>query len=339
MTIDAFAIDPAREYALPAPPESYPGYREKFWVSGYDGRAGIGFSIWLETTPGDYGRWTESLHVVLPDGWRLTSNTESPVKAGANAGGQHAFAYCREPLKVWDYHVQTTAQAARHDTWPLEPLGEVRLALQLTLTSASPAFEVMKAPGARDEDATFGSQYRQFFQAVGTVQADGIRHEIDAAGFRARTIGAYAGAKFGGHAMVSVLFPSGRGAMYLRQVQPDLTPLVDWAVMVEGGHGYPARVVEGPAHLPEVKARGESYGVALASDIGRMDMGVSIVAPLLSVREHYFVETARTAAELEAAKPQAEGLANNIAFARFEADGEVGFGMTERSARLSLLEG
>jgi len=325
-----------RELPLTAPPSDVPSYREKFWVSGYDAAAGAGFSIWLETSPGDYGQWTENLQVVLP-GRLLRSRTVTPRREGAHVGGQHAWGVCREPLAVWDYQARFEAEAFDIARVPGTPGRRTEVALDLRLTSTAPAQEVIKAADAALEESTFGTQYRQFFNAAGSVEVDGRRIAFDGPGFRARTTGPVAGGSFGGHAMISARFPSGRGALMLRQVRPDRSLLVNWAAMLDGDRAEVATIIDAPLHLTRVTPQNERFDVSLSSALGDWTVEVETVAPMLVVDPGYFIEAARSAEDLARVKDQA-GFANNIACARFRLDGETTYGMTERSARTNLLD-
>ena len=341
-------LDPSREFPPHEPPADAPGYREKYWACGYDGVAGVGFSIWLETTAADYSVWHESLHLVLPDGRILLSCTETPRFTPDGPGGQRGAGICEVPFERWIYRVRSAMEAftatqltLRTDERALHQPGEATtdVELDLTLVSTAPAWNLSVASTTKAGEAAFATQYRQLFRASGEARVQGSPSvRFDATGFRAHSSGPYHGSSFGGHAMISVQFPSGRGAGFLRHVRPDGSATVSQAFVVEAGAVVSAQVVDAPKRLPRISPGGEHFTVRLRTDAQEYVIEVDVVVNVSSVRPNYFVDTARTDEDLAIVSRQADGLANAISYGRFSMDGEVGFGVIERSSRLSLLE-
>jgi predicted dinucleotide-binding enzyme len=326
-----------RDFPRAEPPADEPGYREKFWVAGFDPSAGVGFSIWLETAPGDYSRWTQRPQVVAP-GRLLRAGFESPGVVGADVGGQYAHGVCHVPLQLWQYGAAFTADEFDIAQLPETPVGRTTVNLDMRLTATTPAQEVIKEPGASLAESTFGTQYRQLLRAEGTVEIGGRPTPFSGLGFRARTTGPVAGGSFGGHATIAAGFPSGRGVLLLRQIRPDRTFLVDWAVMIDGERTAVATIERAPLHLTEVTPLPERFTVVLSSELGEWTVSVETVAPMLVVDPGYFVAAARSEQDRALVRTQ-PGFANNIAFARFRLDEETTYGVTERSARTNLLDG
>jgi len=341
-------LDEGREYPLEQPPLDAPGYREKYWACGYDGAAGIGFSIWLETTAADYSVWQEVVHVVLPDGRIFLSSTETPRMTPSGVGGGFAAGTCEAPFHKWSYRVRSAMNAATaadlarrpEERPPPAPGPPTEVALDLALISTAPAWNLSRAGSASAAEAAFATQYRQLFRATGDVRVgDDFHAGVEATGFRAHSSGPYHGTTFGGHSMISVQFPSGRGAGFLQHVRPDGSPIVSQGFVLEGDTVIPAQVAEAPRTLPGLSPGGERFTVRLRTDARDYLVDVEVLVNVTSVRPNYFASTARTQADREILSARGDGLANAISYGRFELDGETGFGVIERSTLTSRLGG
>jgi len=334
-------LSDGREFAPEQPPPDVPGYREKYWACGFDGRAGIGFSIWLETTAADYAVWQEVVHVVLPDGRVFLSSTETHRASSTGPGGQVASGVCEQPFRRWSYRLRgaleatTVADLVRTDgERPRRTPTDVTL--DLDLLSTGPAWDL--AASASSKEVAFTTQYRQLFRAAGDLQIGSEpRVSLDATGFRAHSSGPYHGGTFGGHSMISVQFPSGRAAGFLRHVRPDGSATVSQAFVLDDGRLIPAELAEAPKRLERLSPGGDRFPVRLNAGAKSYLIDVEIVANVTSLRPNYFEATARTADDLAIVATHRDGLANAISYGRFSLDGETGFGIIERSTRMSAL--
>jgi hypothetical protein len=134
-----------------------------------------------------------------------------------------------------------------------------------------------------------------------------------------------------------VQFPSGRAAGFLRHVRPDGSATVSQAFVVDGGEQSPAELAEAPKMLERLSPGGDRFPVRLKARGKSYLIDVEILANVTSLRPNYFEATARTADDLAMVATHRDGLANAISYGRFSLDGETGFGIVERSTRMSAL--
>jgi hypothetical protein len=291
----------------------------------------------------NYSDWVESLNFVLPDGRVLVSDGVSRRFAPDAAGGQHAHGVCEEPFRTWRYHVRTRAQVTTAaelaaPSNPPTPPQWADVALEATLSSSAPAWDLSPQPTAASTEVAFASQYRQLFDAVGVLTVDGVEHPITATGMRAHSTGAHHRASYGGHSMISVRFPSGRAVGFLRHIRADLTPTVAEAFVLEHDELHHADIVNAPLHLPELRPGGDRFTVILAVGDRLLSVEVEVDVNVASIAQKWPPDDGVVGShDPSLAGDRDLGLANEISYGRFVLDGELGYGIIERSARLPLL--
>ena len=128
--------------------------------------------------------------------------------------------------------------------------------------------------------------------------------------------------KWGGHTLIHVLFPSGRAFAVQTMWSPDGTVSLDTAYVLVDGELRHGAGVEVP-RLGQVRLGGDEMELVLESDIGRHELQGT------TVRNAYF--TPQRLGLAFGADPEGPYGIFAMGHARWEWDGEVSYGLTERS--------
>lgn len=179
------------------------------------------------------------------------------------------------------------------------------------------------------EQVWASEHYQQLLQVSGQVQLRGASYEVRTTGVRDHSRGqrGQEGGMdlWGGHTLIHVLFPSGRGVGVQQMWTPEGKVTLDTAYVLVDGSMHYADVHELP-RLEAVALRGEQMQLVLESDLGEHRL------------EGEMLKTVYTTPLGKGLSVGADTAAPygvfGLGHARWSWDGEEGFGLTERSNRL-----
>jgi hypothetical protein len=325
--------DAARERCLDVPPPDSPMYAENFMLAAYDPAVDVGAWLHLGTWPEDFTLWEDLVLLSLPDGDALTMTgyRRTPV-ADRPAGSLLSFR-CVEPFRRWVVEfdgLATRSERARLAESLVRDGPRERVRLRFEVTCVTPVWD-----GARSSSGTRGrgsmadqvwasDHYQQLLRVEGEVLVGGQPYAINATGVRDHSRGqrGHAMDQWGGHALVHLLFPSGRAIGVQRMFAPGGEPVFDMAYTLVDGVLRDADVLDTP-RLSGPADGGESLALVVRTDDRTHDLRGSMVTSwrLTPHRLGMGVGTDTTGPYGVFAPGHA----------RWEWDGETTFGLTERS--------
>jgi hypothetical protein len=339
MAIDLTSgMDASADHFLAQQPDD-PQFRESasVWIS--DDRGEIGLPrVGIEAVAEAWDKRGLQVNLGFPDGRavivREGGEGSSPVDADGvcrtfTAGGLEF--HHTEPFKALtvSYHgtaIDTTAEAlARNDL----DAPRINVDIEVHLTCAAPPW----VPGTLNEAAAevfhqgfagafISPRYEQLCTTQGTVRAGDDEWSFTGTGLRIHRQGPRDTGGFWGHCWPSALFPSGRGFGGLAfPERPDGEPTYNEAYVFDGERMIPATLVDLP-WLPRLQPFGEKVPVTLRTADGDIHIeGETILSSCLAGGTH---------SEFAPALQQCG--------VRYTWDGEVSYGMMERSMPVDKLE-
>jgi hypothetical protein len=339
VTIDLTGgVDPSSDHFLAARPDD-PQFRESasVWISDDAGLIGLP-RMGIEAVAESWDKRDLQVNLGFPDGRtvivREPGEGRSPVDADGVcrtfAAGGLEFRHV-EPFKTLTVTydgtgLDTTAHAlARGQVdGPRIPL---RIDVELTI--AAPPW----VPGTMNEDAAevfhqgfagafISPRYEQLCTTRGTVRAGDDEWSFTGTGLRIHRQGVRDVGGFWGHCWPSALFPSGKGFGGLAfPERPDGQPTYNEAYVFDGERMIPATLVDAP-WLRRLQPFGEDVAVTLRTADGDVRIeGETIVSACMAGGTHH---------EFAPALQQAG--------VRYRWDGELSYGMMERSIPVDQLE-
>jgi hypothetical protein len=328
-----------REYVFAKAPTE-PGMRDAVNMWLWDDSGWIGIPrVGVEAIAPDWDSHTLQATVVLADG-RVLRNSD-PGEAHSPFGldgkptilgaGPMSFA-CVEPFRRYVARYDGPVNETSYDSLlhRRSPTGKVALAYEIECETVAPPWVQgsMSDDAARmmsgTSEANFmgGDRLEQMLRATGTVTIDGVARPFSGGGLRVKRQGVRKVAGFWGHCWQSALFPSGRAFGYIAYPpRPDgAASYNEGYVFLGDGKIVPARVARAP-FLTGMQFSGEDASLELETRDGTIRIGATTMMSIPS---------------LSTGAPQK--MVDGINFppllqsiVRYEWDGEVGYGMMERS--------
>jgi hypothetical protein len=325
------------EFAGPWPPDADipqvgfkepPDHHEAYWLYGYDPVSGIGHYLYLAAEKDDVLLRRESVFMLLPDGSVLAQNGAGRASHGRTAAGDRLRLECLEPFRRWHGSYAGPVRRLAGD----EIVAGPRPGRELVEMDVDIEVESVAAPWNTEGD--WGEQppslrYHQFYDARGAVTVGGAVYPFAGLGFRSHSRRRRETAGFTGHAIVSGRFPSGRGFGLLRYRAAAGRPERGRGFLYLDGVTHDADVVTWP-HLDEAVAGGERLTIELRAGQHKAVISAVTIASA-------FVTPAPEGRAYGAHAGDAPGTVISPAFARYEWDGETGYGGLERSALRSAV--
>lgn len=319
------------EFAGPWEPETdvpQVGYKEPtdhheaYWMYGYDPASRVGHYLYLAAERDDLLLRRESIFVLLPDGSVLAQYGAGRNSRGAIAAGDRLEFECVAPFSRW----RGRCGAAMHRLAGPDIVNGPRPGTEPA--EALINLEVQSAAAPWNTEGDWGEQppsfrYHQFYDARGSVEVNGEAYSFGGPGFRSHSRRRREMAGFTGHAIINGRFPSGRGFGLLRYRATADRPERGRGFIYVDGKLTDADVVAWP-HLTEVVPAGERARIELRTERHQAVISVELLASA-------FVTVTPGGRELGAHPGDGQGMVISPAFARFEWDGEVGYGCVERS--------
>jgi hypothetical protein len=340
-------LDPAREQVFAARPDD-PEMRDSvsMWTVADDGSVTLP-RIGIEAYASSWDQHAYQVNLAFPDGraYRIRANGDTHPALGPEGeptvlgAGPLAFR-CDEPFRTWvmgfDGKLTQTSstQLARGEIdGPL-----VDVAFEVTATMAVPPWTqgsllpeaAERLANSVEGDLMGGPRYEQLYTATGSVRVDGAETSFRGSGLRIRRQGVRRLAAFWGHCWQSAVFPSGKAFGYIAYPpRADGEPTFNEGYVYAGdGELVGARVVQAP-WLHEVRALGQDVSLALETVDGQI---VRIAGE--TVGSTFDINHSDGAFDREKLK---DFPALQQAGVRYTWDGEVSYGMLERSNPIGQL--
>lgn len=323
-----------REQVYAAAP-AIPGTRDAVNVWLEEEQGGFGMRIGVEAATPDWANHEIWLDIAFADGrvFSLRDKGEAHAPIGPEGlptilGAGPLEFRCLSPFGRWIARFDGIA----HETSAQDLMGgaiaagapqhTVSFAIEMDM-AVPPWVPGALLPEARailqgEEGAFMSPRYEQLFRASGTLTIDGETRGFNATGLRIRRQGYRKFDGFWGHCWQSALFPSGRAFGYnIYPPRPDGKPSFAEGFIFDGGGVLkPARVIQAP-WLTKLRPFGDDVPLVLETDEG-----------CISIGGRAFVNTrSRSSAILPPDFPIVQQ-----AHVRYEWDGEVSYGMMERSS-------
>lgn len=337
-------IDPQRELPFAERPDD-PEMRDSvsFWV--FDDRGELGLPrVGIEAVGSSWDDHQIQVNVAFPDGrvFRLREDAASrPVAGPADrptvlGAGPLAFECVRE-FATWrmtfDGQAMQTSSANLVEGRKTGPLVDVRFDVEAVLAAPPWVQGALDAESSKQlktslvGDLMGGPRYEQLFRASGSLEVAGEAHSFTGSGLRIRRQGVRKLEGFWGHCWQSALFPSGRGFGYIAYPpRPDGEPTFNEGYLFSGdGALIPARVVEAP-WLRTLRPLGEDVSLVLETADGTVRIAGETV-----LSTHDITDPSEIPADMLALMANWSFPALQQAGVRYTWDGEVSYGMLERS--------
>jgi len=326
-----------REQVVADPPD-LSHWSENLFFTMYDPAADLGLWAHLGTYPTDWTMWEDWVMVTLPgDGGMLSTRGYHRTPPERRPAGSNLAFECVEPFRRWRITFDGRCLLTPYDELQRRRVSEgVRypLAFDLAAECVTPVWDSHTSASSASGRGSIRGQswatdhYQQLLRLTGTVHLPDGAVTFDGVGWRDHSRGPRygpTGARWGGHAILSGLFPSGRAFGLSRMWAPDGTVTLDAGYMVDGeGTLHHAEVLEVP-RLRDIQLAGEPIPMALRSAAGEVALTGETLKSTWITRNHGIAPGLDLTGE-------ASILAE--AYARWEWDGEVGYGLCERSEHL-----
>src|ERR1700722_14757859 len=320
------------EFAGPWPPQADvpqvgfkepPDHHEAYWLYGYDPDARDGHYLYLAAEKDDVLLRREGVFLLLPAGSVLAQPRAGRNSHGATAAGDRLEIECLEPFRRWRGRYAAPMYRLAGDEVVAGPLPGSEL------VEAVVDIEVESVAAPWNTEGDWGEQppslrYHQSYDARGTVPVSGTASPFAGPGFRSHSRRRRDLPGFTGHAIINGRFPSGRGFGLLRYRATADRPERGRGFLYLDGGAHDADVVTWP-HLDRAVAGGERLTIELRS--GRHKAVISAVTIASA-----FVTPDPEGRAYGAQVGDRPGTVISPAFARYQWDGETGYGGLERSA-------
>ena len=342
------ALDASLDYPLAQRPDN-PELRDSvsMWFSDDKGRFGLP-RFCIEAVAGIWDYRGIQANVGFPEG-RILNGSGGFAPSQVNSeqtredvidAGPLAFRMI-EPLRRWAMSfdgkmVDTTIQR-QIDNDPVGPEKRVRVEVKATM-AAPPWIPGEQAAKAGDNSTALaigaigGHRHEQLFRCCGFLEIGGEeRIEFTGSGLRIRRTGVRSVGDFPGHCWQSALFPSGK-AFGLTAFPPrsDGTSAYNEAFIWDGTRKRYARVIEAP-WMTRLHLNGGPADVVLETDLGER---IRIKG---TIRESAFFNQGVPLFG-DWSHDGGVGLPFHQGGVRYEWDGEITFGMIERSLPMARIE-
>ena len=300
-----------------------PDHHEAHWLYGYDPDAKIGHYLYLAAEKDDVHLRRESVFALLPDGSVLAQHGAGRNSRGATAAGDRLELECVEPFRRWRGRYAGPVHRLAGQEIVAGPRGD------RDLTDAVIDIEVDSVAPPWDTEGDWGEQppsfrFHQFYDARGSVTVGGAVIPFGGPGFRSHSLRRRDVPGFTGHAIINGRFPSGRGFGLLRYRATADRPERGRGFLYLDGLLHDADVVTWP-HLDQAVPGGERLTIELRAGRHHAVITAETVASA-------FVTPAPDGRRYGAHAGDEPGTVISPAFARYQWNGETGYGGLERSA-------
>jgi len=321
--VQALALDAHADGVQPI--QDIPLWTESFHGSGYDAETRLGIFVHVARAQFDPALWDETCVVFLPDGrfavCRDFGYGDTPEGPSANAV---TYVYLT-PFEEWNVRFRGGVRVVTADELAANTLADgvhVKAEVNLRMRALGPAFGIR---GMGQEFWAHG-HYEQHIGLRGTVQVAGTRYGFDGTGMRDHSVGPRDINDLDRHTWCHGEFPSGRVFMAMAVDAADGSSLRYAVVGQRDGLREATMLEPGATLITSAAQSGDPYTVELDGPDGPTTIRAEILhsLPLSMCGTNDWV-------------PGTRGDGHHLMYegqTRFEWDGEIGYGLTERSATL-----
>lgn len=332
-------LEPDREYALGGAAE-LERFAENFLVVTYDPALDIGLWLHLGTWPDDFGIYEDQVLISLPgDSGQLWMCAYHRPAAADRPAGANLRLRCIEPFKTWRLSFdglvahcsdEEMRQGRVRDTARELARIDLELRMEAPVWDAQQSASSRFGAGSMAEQVWASSHYQQLYTARGTVRLRDKTYPFAGTGMRDHSRGrrGHGMEQWGGHVLATAWFPDRRRGFGLQRMwTPEGRITLDTAFVVEKGRLHHAGIVEAPK-LEALRSRDEDLRVVLCSDLGEH------VLDCRTLRTHFTTPQQPLGLAFGADLGGPYGI-YAPGHARWQWDGDIGYGLMERSARLA----
>ena len=323
MTVE---MDPAVE--LPHEPDpSVPLWSENFCYQAYDSTSRVGFWLHLGSITGQPGQWRQIFVAYLPDGDVLVEKSWGRRQHQSGPGATSMTLSCDKPFQTFtidfDGSAQRCSTASLVDRFRSDGLNRPTKA-QLVFDARTPLW----AAGEQMTKQAWGHiHHEQLCRVTGWLEHDSQHIAIDGNGIRDHTVGPRDFEPIRRHCWISGISDSGRGFVLLAMESREGVAKLQRGFVYIDGELHQAEPVEIP-YLCSLDDR-DQYG-PLTLRYG--DHTARITAEVLHNVSYGLIPPNEVTVGFDPA------VATNLVVegqTRFDWDGEVLYGLTERSLVVS----
>lgn len=332
----SLGFDPRREQMMRESTGEY-RFSENLMFAITDPDLGISMWLHLGAWPDDFALWEDYMQLHFHGGDTLWSRSYVRLPWEQRPAGANLKARCIEPWKRWHLSYDGVAVRSPHDelrTGAAKDGPREQVQFELELTMAGPVWDAHASASSKHGGGSMAEQtwakdhYQQLYTVDGTITVGGETRPFRGTGVRDHSRGQRGGGnsgQFEGHALISALYPSGRGFGIQRMWNPEGKITLDTAfVYVDGRYEF-ASVVECPRLGRELQYSGEKLLLVLRSDLGEHRFDGEVVCSGFTAIGGMGLSVG--------ARPGTPGGLFAQAFSRWTWDGESAIGLTERIAR------
>jgi hypothetical protein len=296
--------------------------------------------MWLHlgTCPDDSGIWEDQVLIALPGDqgllWMYSYHRTPPQLRPA--GGSFSFQII-EPFRRGRLHfdgVGVRSPYAEMLTGRVRDGRKELFAFDIEIEAVAPVWDNHassadksgKDRGDMKAQVWASEHYQQLYRARGTLKLEGKTLDIDTTGVRDHSRGqrGHASNKFGGHNLWTAAFPSGNAFGMQRMWLPDGTRTLNVAFVYIDGEFHHADVLDQPAYLNALTLKDDELSLVLGSPLGEHHLRGRTLKTILASLNHPWGYSF-------GADPNPERGIFAPSFSRWEWNGEVSYGLTERS--------
>lgn len=309
----------------PHAPDNVPLWCENYLSYMYDPRSEVGAWFHISHRPGRSGVWQETMLVALPHDEFLAAKAVAPGRPGDGVSISGLAYTFDTPFGAWTLRYRGGARLVGGDELRAGPLSDgphVPVELELCGRPLSPPFDF----GKPRLDQEWGTGHYELHQEVsGTIAFAGRTLDLAGTGLRDHSWGPRDYGLIGTTTWIHGQFPSGRGVMAVRVTGVPPAPVFAHGVVSDADGTSEAQISGIPA-ATELAHTGESY-VLRVEGCGTVEAEILRTMPLALLGP----------AEIGIGThgPPAANHHYVQGLTRFSWDGEVGYGITERSIDLT----
>jgi hypothetical protein len=336
-----------------APSDPAVGENNGFWVFDDEGR--FYFFVHLEADSKLWGTRREWTELGFSDGRMYYTWQRGRLTDARGPGAACVKTDCIEPFVRWNlsYHGYANTIAGTEMAAGRVPdltFVQTPIELDVEMTMCAPPWQqgtLLIASSEQDAGDKFankaesfmgGTRYEQQHRCRGVLKVDGATIEFNGTGVRTHRIGRRDLTHMIGHTWHTATFASGRAFGYHRFTDPDDTSRANYNeafVQDRDGKRYPATIVQATVDLDRPVFAGQKYESVLESELGRTVIhsetcAIGHVSTVTDGAGHF-----RIAFGVDRSQPEHHVL--NHGSVKHIWDGEIGYGMLERSVRAKRL--
>lgn len=318
---------------LPHAPEPVALWCENYLTYLWAPDAEVGVWTHMCHRGGPPERWDEKVLIALPGGRVLASKAVGPGCSDLSSSTVRACALglrCEQPFGRWTMTFDGDARPLSCKELFAAPVadgGHVPVELRLECSAFAAAYDF----GEQHLDQSWGhGHYEQALAYTGTLKVgDGEQIELHGTGLRDHSWGPRDYAQIGSTAWIHGQFPqSGRTFMAVAVSGRPPRPAFSYAVVGDAAGIAPASASQLPI-LNDAERAGEAYELVLEGPgAARSVLGAEVLS---TVRMAFVGPTEIALGKHRSAEANHDYL---ISFTRFQWDGEVGYGITDRTVEL-----